>query len=63
MKALYPQGQVIALIHDEGDKEPAEKSGVDDVLTTGMRAAKLKVVISEIVVALDNEEERSSNSA
>ena len=55
MKALYPQGQVIALIHDEGDREPAEKSGVDDVLTTGMRAVKLKEKISQIIGSLVTE--------
>jgi hypothetical protein len=55
MKALCPQGQVIALIHEEKDREPAEKSGVDVVLTTGMRAAKLKEKITEIVSSLITE--------
>ena len=55
MKALYPQGQVMALIHDEGDRELAEKSGVDVVLTAGMRAAELKKVITEITLSLTNE--------
>ena len=56
MKALHPQGQVVALIHDEGDREPAEKYGVDIVLTTGMRAAKLKKTITAIAASLSNEE-------
>jgi DNA-binding NarL/FixJ family response regulator len=55
MKALYPQGQVMALIHDEGDREGAENSGVDVVLTAGMRAAELKKVITEITLSLTNE--------
>jgi len=54
IKALYPQGQVIALIHEEKDREPAEKSGIDVVLTTGMRAAKLKEKITEIAGSLTN---------
>jgi DNA-binding NarL/FixJ family response regulator len=55
MKALCPQGQVVAMIHDEKDREPTEKSGVDVVLTTGMRAAKLKKKITEIVGSLITE--------
>jgi DNA-binding NarL/FixJ family response regulator len=54
IKALYLQGQVIALIHEEQDREPAEKSGVDVVLTTGMRAVKLKEKIKDITVSLTN---------
>jgi DNA-binding NarL/FixJ family response regulator len=55
LKALCPQGQVVALIHDEQDREPAEASGADLVLTTGMRATKLKETITEIVGSLMNE--------
>ena len=53
MKALCPQGQVVALIHEEGDREPAEASGVDVVLIAGMRAAELKERIAEAVVSLE----------
>ena len=63
MKALSPQGQVIAMIHDENDRELAEMSGFDDVLSTGMRAVKLKEKIAEIVGTLINEEKRSSKLA
>ena len=52
MKALNPQGQVIALIHDEDDRGAAEESETDTVLTTGMRAAKLKEIIAETVDSL-----------
>lgn len=52
LKELNPQGQVIALIHEEQDREPAEASGADVVLTSGMRAAKLKQMISEITGTL-----------
>ncbi len=55
LKKLNPQGQVIALIHEEKDREPAEASGVDVVLTSGMRAAKLKEKIFEITGSLTNE--------
>jgi hypothetical protein len=43
------------LIHDEGDREPAEAFGVDVVLTFGMQAAKLKEKISEITASVSNE--------
>jgi len=56
IKALYPQGQVMALIHDESDRELAENSGADVVLTSGMQAAKLKKMITEITASLSNEE-------
>ena len=62
MKALCPQGQVVALIHNENDRKPAEASGADLVLTSWMRAAKLKQVITEIVITLINEEKSSSKS-
>jgi DNA-binding NarL/FixJ family response regulator len=55
LKELNPRGQVVALIHEEIDREPAEASGVDVVLTTGMRAAKLKEKISELTGSLTNE--------
>ena len=55
MKALFPHGQVVAIIHDEGDREATAKSGVDFVLTTGMRAAKLNKKINEIVGSLMTE--------
>ena len=63
MKALSPQGRVIAMIHDEDDRELAEMSGFDDVLSTGMRAVKLKEKIAEIIGTLINEEKRSSKPA
>jgi hypothetical protein len=46
---------VVALIHEEGDREPAEASGVDVVLIAGMRATKLKEVIMEIMGLLIKE--------
>jgi DNA-binding NarL/FixJ family response regulator len=49
MVALCPQVKVIALIHDEEDREPAETAGVDSVLSVGMRVAKLREVIMETV--------------
>ena len=49
IKAFCPQGQVVALIHAEDDRVPAEASGADIVLTTGLRAAKLKDIITEIM--------------
>ena len=56
LKSLNPQGQVIALINDENDRDVAENSGVDVVLTSGMQAAKLKKMITEITASLSNEE-------
>ncbi len=55
LKELNPRGQVVALIHEEIAREPAEASGVDVVLTFGMQAAKLKEKISEITGSLTNE--------
>ena len=55
MKSLCPQGQVVALINDEKDRRPAEDAGVDVVLTSGVRAVKLKEMISEIVTSGVNE--------
>jgi DNA-binding NarL/FixJ family response regulator len=54
LKELNPQGQVIALIHEEKDREPAEASGIDVVLTSGMRAVKLKEKITDITGLLAN---------
>lgn len=55
IKALYPQGQVIALIHEEKDRGPAEQAGADVVLISTVRATKLKEVLSEIVDSVVNE--------
>ena len=49
MKAHCPQGQVIALIHDEEDWQPAEAAGVDLVMRVGTRATELKARIGEVV--------------
>ena len=55
MKALCPQVQVIALIHEEKDRGPAEQAGADVVLISTVRATKLKEVLSEIVDSVVNE--------
>jgi DNA-binding NarL/FixJ family response regulator len=49
MKALCPQGQVIALIHDEEDRGPAETAGADSVLSLGISAVKLREAIAKVV--------------
>lgn len=49
MKALCSMGQVIALIHDEADRRPAEASGANLVMMVGIRAAELKIGISKLV--------------
>jgi hypothetical protein len=49
MKAICPQGQVIALIHDEEDRGPVEAAGADTVLSLGISAAKLREAITEVV--------------
>ena len=49
MKALCPQVQVIALIHDEEDRRSAKTAGADSVLSLGTRATKLRDVIQESV--------------
>ena len=49
MKAHCPQGQVIALIHDEEDWQPAEAAGVDLVMRVGTRASELKARIGVVV--------------
>ncbi len=52
IKALCSKGEVIALIHDEDDREPAEESGVDLIIRVGIRAAELKERIVEAVVLI-----------
>lgn len=49
IKVLCPKGEVIALIHDEEDWEPAEAAGVDLIIRFGIRAAELKAGIGEVV--------------
>ena len=51
MKALCPQGQIVSLIHEERDRGPAETAGVDIVLTIGIRASKLKQMISKLIIS------------
>ena len=53
IKVLCPKGEVIALIHDEEDWEPAEASGVDLIIRVGIRAAELRERIAEAVVSLE----------
>jgi DNA-binding NarL/FixJ family response regulator len=48
VKALCPQGQALALIHNEEDRGPAEAAGADSVLSVGMPATRLRGVITEI---------------
>ena len=55
IKALCPQAQVVALIHDEQDREHAEEAGADVMLTSGVRATTLKEVLKEIVDSVVNE--------
>jgi hypothetical protein len=45
--ALCPRVKVIALIHHEEDRRPAEAAGTDSVLSVGMRATRLREVIME----------------
>ena len=62
MKALSPQMRVMALIHDEDDREAAEKVGIDSILEVGMRAPELKVRIEDrihnISIIETNDQER-----
>ena len=53
IKVLCPKGEVIALIHDEEDWEPAEASGVDLIIRVGIRAVELRERIAEAVVSLE----------
>jgi DNA-binding NarL/FixJ family response regulator len=55
MKAIYPQGGVIALIHDEEDRESAEMAGSDVVLSTGLSATNVNEIIREIVCSSKDE--------
>jgi len=49
VKALNPQIPVIALIHDEADREAAEQAGIDLIMDIGTRAPELKARIGEVV--------------
>lgn len=51
MKALCPQGKVLALIHDENDRKPAEQALVDLALSVGTPAPRLKASIEELVIS------------
>lgn len=53
IKALCSKGEVIALIHDEEDWEPAEAAGVDLIIRVGIRAVELRERIAEAVVSLE----------
>ncbi len=53
IKALCPKGEMIALIHDEEDWEPAEAAGVDLIIRVGIRAVELRERIAEAVVSLE----------
>jgi DNA-binding NarL/FixJ family response regulator len=48
MKTLFPQGNVLALIHDESDRQSAELAQVDRILSIGIPASKLKIEIEEL---------------
>jgi DNA-binding NarL/FixJ family response regulator len=45
IKALCPEGHVVALIHDINDQLPAEQAQADLVLSIGTRATTLKAAI------------------
>jgi DNA-binding NarL/FixJ family response regulator len=49
MKALNPQIPVIALIHDEADREAAVQAGIDLIMDIGTRAPDLKEKIEAMV--------------
>lgn len=49
MKAHCPQGQVIALIHDEDDRGAAEQVGMELIVNVGTRAPVLKAQIEDVV--------------
>jgi DNA-binding NarL/FixJ family response regulator len=49
MKVLNPQKRVIALIHNEDDREAAEQAGMDMILDVGTRAPELKAKIEDLV--------------
>jgi DNA-binding NarL/FixJ family response regulator len=48
IKGLCPQGHVVAIIHDEKDRQCAEQSGVDLIMSIGTRASELKESIKEL---------------
>lgn len=48
MKALCPQGNVLALIHDENDRVAAERAQADLILSAGMPAYKLNAAIKAL---------------
>jgi len=52
MKVLWPQMQVVALIHDESDRKSAEISRADLVMAVGIPAADLRVGIGEMAQPL-----------
>ncbi len=61
MKALNTQMPVIALIHDEDDRESAEQAGMDLIMDIGTRAPELKAKIEDVVRNLpiiDTEEKK-----
>jgi DNA-binding NarL/FixJ family response regulator len=49
MKAHCPQGQIIALIHDEDDRGAAEQVGMELIVNVGTRAPVLKAQIEDVV--------------
>ena len=62
MKALCPGGNVLALIHDESDRQTANLAQVDRILSVGISASKLKNEIEEFArtseeAAISSEEE------
>lgn len=51
MKALCPRGHVLALIHSENDRLPAEQAKADLIMSVGAPASKLKAGIEELARA------------
>ena len=49
MKTLNPQMPMIALIHDEADREAAGQAEIDLIMDIGTRAPDLKVKIEDMV--------------
>jgi len=49
MKAYCSQAQMMALIHDEKDRQYADDVGIDLVISAGTRAADLKTKILNLV--------------
>jgi two-component system invasion response regulator UvrY len=48
IKALCPEGHVVALIHDINDQLPAEQAQADLVMSIGTRPATLKAAIADL---------------